>query len=253
MAQRIQLATSRRLAVEPRLRQQQVEDDQRRRTRARAGRPRGATGASRPRRALRRARRASSTSFHAATTSSAVPRPPRPRAAPSRGCGATRPTDEDDAAPAVRGARSRGSPRASSRGCEPHRAGEQRAQVGRPEEVVLLRPRLPERGRTRGAPARSGSQWTSGSRVCTSIGNQRFGVVRKTRRPTRSASRTNASWRSRAADVLDDGVRVDDVERRRRRTAARTRRPARTRSPGTAPGSAPPSWSPSAVIRAGHG
>ena len=48
--------------------------------------------------------------------------------------------------------------------------------------------------------------------MCSSIGNQRFGVVRNTRRPTRSASATNRALPLPVADVLDHGVREDDVE-----------------------------------------
>src|SRR6185312_13209408 len=55
---------------------------------------------------------------------------------------------------------------------------------------------LPARSYARPA-SDAGSQCTSGSLVCTSTGNQRLGVVRKTRRPTRSASSTNAACRSR--------------------------------------------------------
>ena len=50
MAKRVELATSRRLAVEPRLRQQPGRRRRSRRRRARAGRPRGGGGSSRPRR-----------------------------------------------------------------------------------------------------------------------------------------------------------------------------------------------------------
>ena len=97
--------------------------------------------------------------------------------------------------------------RGSARGCR-FEPGRGTATAGRTSRGGSPSPRASARGRTRPASG-SGSQWTSGRRVCTSTGNQRFGVVTNTRRPTRSASRTNASALARA-HVLDDGVRVHD-------------------------------------------
>ena len=64
-----------------------------------------------------------------------------------------------------------------------------------------------------GCESASGSQWTSGSRVCTSTGKRRLGVVMNTRRPTRIASRDEPALSLAAADVLDHRVREHDVER----------------------------------------
>ena len=92
------------------------------------------------------------------------------------------------------------------------RPGKSAARASAREEVHAPS-RTPSRPRDRpGASSESGSQWTSGRRVCTSTGKRRFGVVTNTLRPTRSASRTKRRWRSRAADVLDHRVREHDVE-----------------------------------------
>ena len=224
-----------------------------RRTRARAGRPRGGAG-SRPRPRARR---------RAPTRSSAPSRPrrrrarcPRTPASQSRAiarlwsASPTMRTSERDAREPG------GHVDRDERQAEvddPHRA-RGRARAGRPGRAGgSPAPTTCRRGRRRGPRARSGSQCTSGSRVCTSIGNQRFGVVRNTRRPTRSASRDERPLALAAADVLDHRVRVDDVEgavgeRERARVALDVGDARGSRSRKRAP-----SWSPSAVIRSGHG
>ncbi len=58
----------------------------------------------------------------------------------------------------------------------------------------------------------SGSQWTSGSRVCTSIGNQRFGCREEHATPDPQRFADECLLPVPPADVLDHGVRVDDVE-----------------------------------------
>ena len=58
----------------------------------------------------------------------------------------------------------------------------------------------------------SGSQWTSGSRVCTSTGKRRFGVVMKTRAADADRFGHEPALSLASADVLDHGVREHDVE-----------------------------------------
>ena len=213
MAEREQLAARGRVAVEPVLRQQRVDEDDGRIRRGRARRRPARLGSPRTCQATTTSATRSSASFQAATTSSARPADARgPRAGPSRRC-AARARRRAPRARRRMQALSRqwrpGSGRGSRCGRGPGRATR---ELRRDEQVDLLRPVLPERARTPRAQVASGSQWTSGSRVCTSSGNRRFGVVMKTRRPTRSASRDEAALPLAAADVLDDGVREDDVE-----------------------------------------
>ena len=70
----------------------------------------------------------------------------------------------------------------------------------RKERGELLRPERVEHVVERDAAASrapGGSQCTNGSSVCTSSGNQRFGVVTNTRRETRQSSCTNCRCPSR--------------------------------------------------------
>ena len=89
--------------------------------------------------------------------------------------------------------------------------GKRRAQRAGPSSRFCFAQGLRTRSYARCETA-SGSQWTSGRRVCTSTGNQRFGVVMNARRPTRSASATKRRCSLLPADVLDHRVREDDVE-----------------------------------------
>ena len=132
-----------------------------RRTRARGGRPRRAAAASPPPRPRPRTRRP------ARPPSTRPPRrarcrgPPPARGAPSRGCGAPA-RRRGRAAPRGGCGRSRRRDERHAEVVDADRHREQRAQVGRAEEVVLLRPGLPDevvrpsRRRPRGASGRAG-------------------------------------------------------------------------------------------------
>ena len=203
MPQRVELAARRRLAVQPRLRQHPVDDDDRpvgkrepvrpEERRERAGRGEAASAS-----ATR-----SRTSFHAATASSAVSRTPRSQASPSRGCGVRgRPQGRrSPAVPRALTSRRRGQPEV----VDSNRAGEQRPQVGRAEEVVLLRPGLP-REVVRARPAARAASGRAAGAYAPRPGTSGS-----------ASSRTPAARRGGLADerllalarahVLDDGVR----------------------------------------------
>jgi hypothetical protein len=94
-----------------------------------------------------------------------------------------------------------------------------------------------------------GSQWTSGSTVWNSIGNQRFGVVMKThRRATRAHSLTNALWL--LAEPTCSST-AEECTMSNERSANGSRRPfARTnRMPGYCCSRNPASSMPTAVTR----
>ena len=252
--QRVELAPRGRVAVEPRLRQDPVEDDDRAvregeavgpesvGTRSRCGERRRERGerAGRPstprrRRARVRGRR-------------------RPRAAPSRGCGArarrSRTTSATRAKRTLTSTR-----RASARDCRSAPGTGNSARSSRPaEQVVLLRPRHAARGRRRDRASALGQPV-----------DEREPRVHLDREP---------AVRRRDEDATPDAQRLADE----RLAAARDRRRARSRrsssttskapsangsahaSPWTyampriaRPGSASPSWRPSAVIRSRPG
>ena len=115
-----------------------------------------------------------------------------------RGVVQDEPDDEDrDGDPGEAARANRRSPPAS---CRDRRCGRDpgRGLRGSAASGGRRRSRTPSRSSDRrDEPDASGSQWTTGSRVCTSTGKRRFGVVMKTRRPTRIASDTSFRWRSR--------------------------------------------------------
>ena len=143
MAKRVELATSRRLAVEPRLRQQQVDDDDRPvrerepvRPEERRTRPAAASAAAS---ATRR-----STSFHAATTSSAVPRTPTSQSVAIARLWREEADRRGRRSPArARRALTWRATSVNQRLSMRTGPGNSDRKVGRPEEVVLPRPRLP--------------------------------------------------------------------------------------------------------------
>jgi hypothetical protein len=92
----------------------------------------------------------------------------------------------------------------------------------------------------------------TGSRVCTSTGKAPIRRRDEDTAPDPDRLGYELPLALASADVLDDGVRKDDVERavgerQRARIALYVRN---LRVTGT---EAAPSWSPSAVIRSGHG
>ena len=163
--------------------------------RARADRPTAEIGNERAPRIATASAPASRTSFHAATTSSDAPRTPASQSSAIARLWSASPTTKTTSA--IRGSalRSRDRHEREAEVDDAHRAREERRRSPLPRRWFSRAQLLPARSYARPA-APSGSQCTSGSLVCTSIGNQRFGVVRNTRRPTRNASATNDRCRS---------------------------------------------------------
>ena len=210
--ERVQLAARRRLAVRATTAARASRRRRSRRTRARAGRPRA--GGQRPgcRRARPPARRAGARPSTPRRRRAPCRARRRPRGAPSRGCGAR-------ARRRGRRARPRGSARrhVDATSVRPrlsisHRDREERPQVGRAEQVVLPRPRLP--GEVVRAAGEMLGQPVDERQPRVDL-DREPAVGRRQEHPSADAQRLahERLLPLAAADVLDHGVRVDDVER----------------------------------------
>ena len=252
MPQRVELAARGRLAAEPRLGQRASRRRRSRRTRARSGRPRRAAGSRRRRERHERARRARSTSFHAATTSSAVSRTPACQSSAIARLWSASPTTRTSSA--TRG-ETRGHVVATSvmpRLWIRTGTGNSARRSRRAEQVVLPRPRLP--GELVGATRDRLRQPVDERQPRVHL-DREPAVRRRDEHAPPDAKRfaderlLPLAARRRARSPRSSGRR----RTRRRRTAARRRRPGRTRSRGYRSRKRAPSCRPSAVSRSGHG